>query len=67
MGQGPEGLCLPGPLTNVRSPRSQRVPPWVGQSRTLSADQIVERIRGAIRPNTRVVGITWEAFPGAGA
>lgn len=26
---------------------------------TLSGDQMVERLRGAIRPNTRVVGITW--------
>lgn len=26
---------------------------------TISADQMVDRIRAAIRPNTRVVGVTW--------
>ncbi len=46
-------------LAAERTGATWRKIPLFDSHDTMSADQMVDRIRAAIRPNTRVVGVTW--------
>jgi len=46
-------------LATERTGATWRKIPLFGSHDSISADQMVDRIRAAIRPNTRVVGVTW--------